>query len=683
MKFKSVEIENFKAIKKISMDDLADFIVIAGPNGCGKSSIFDAIRFLKSIYGGYQPNELQHWFSEFQLNMGQGNQLLSLFQDRGKPVHISAEITLSKEEVIWIKENAFKVFVESMMRANMQNPHGFNPSLFMGLQEQAAQKTEKLLSQLEKSVYLAKMRIAPDLNISYDESEVLSFIYGLYLPNFIGVIDYHGAQRNYHREQIGGINLNLDALLQQQGQHALYNYSNKYTNVKTELASNYVRELIREKAVGINATHSTLSEALKELFATFFNGKEFMDVQPTDQGNLLFNVRTRIGIHDINELSSGEKEILYGYLRLLNTAPKNSVIMIDEPELHLNPRLTRGLTEFYYRHLGKSLDNQIWMVTHSDSILREAIANTSFDVFHMMNGFDVNCDDNQMRRVSAEEELERAIIDLVGDVAIYKPDAKLIVLEGGGDSEFDSRVIAELFPDFASQVNLLSGENKKKVRDLHNILQKASEQDMIPIKVYSIADNDFGEEDIKGVTRAFKWDCYHIENYLLEPSYIKRVLEDIGIKKTENDIENELKKCAQRCLNTIVIELMEQKVNRCIVNSIKTKIDPKSKNVATELENVIERSMERIIKVRSENLTRENLISMEQELFKQFSESFLTDEWKKKFKGREILKQYVSEYTGGKVSYLVFRDLILSRMRDSRYQPGGMNKVIESIINDG
>jgi predicted ATP-dependent endonuclease of OLD family len=41
--------------------------------------------------------------------------------------------------------------------------------------------------------------------------------------------------------------------------------------------------------------------------------------------------------HDIDELSSGEKEIVYGYLWLRTGTPRRSIILIDEPELHLNP----------------------------------------------------------------------------------------------------------------------------------------------------------------------------------------------------------------------------------------------------------------------------------------------------------------------------------------------------------
>ncbi len=59
MKIENLWISNFRGIKKLEMLSLGRMVIIAGQNGSGKSCIFDAIRLLKSVYGGYQANEWQ------------------------------------------------------------------------------------------------------------------------------------------------------------------------------------------------------------------------------------------------------------------------------------------------------------------------------------------------------------------------------------------------------------------------------------------------------------------------------------------------------------------------------------------------------------------------------------------------------------------------------------------------
>src|SRR5205823_3002152 len=149
-------------------------------------------------------------------------------------------------------------------------------------------------------------------------------------------------------------------------------------------------------------------------------------------GGLEFPVRLASGeTHDIDDLSSGEKEILYGYLKLKNSVPPGSVILLDEPELHLNPSLLQGFTDFYYRHLGVDQGNQLWLVTHSDTLLRQAVGNANYRVYQMVPATAMDSGlDNQAAEVLADDDVERVTIDLVGDLASYRPHGKVVVLEG-------------------------------------------------------------------------------------------------------------------------------------------------------------------------------------------------------------------------------------------------------------
>jgi predicted ATPase len=194
--------------------------------------------------------------------------------------------------------------------------------------------------------------------------------------------------------------------------------------------------LITERATG-SSELDDLNRTLAELFTTFFPDKRYTGPRPEPGGTVAFPVLLEDrGTHDIDDLSSGEKEILYGYLRLRHSASRYSVILLDEPELHLNPGLLQGLPDFYHKNIGLAHNNQLWLVTDSDALLRQAVLNHDFSVYHMRTATNVAADEDQAQRIEAESELERAVVDLVGDLATYKPHAEVIICESEGDAAF-------------------------------------------------------------------------------------------------------------------------------------------------------------------------------------------------------------------------------------------------------
>ncbi len=513
---------------------------------------------------------------------------------------------------------------------------------------------------------------------------MLELVFSTYRPSDIGVIDYHGPQRLYGREVVQGINLNLDATAQQRSQHALYNSAGKYGNVKSEMAASYVREALAEKAGVASAASATLNETLKELFRRFFPDKEFLGPQATAEGLLRFPVRTSAGAeHDLDDLSAGEKEVLYGYLRLRHSAPKNSVILLDEPELHLNPKLLRGFSDFYQRYLGKALSNQIWLITHSDALLRESVGRAGYSVFHMQPMTAGSSGASQALPLSAEADVERAVMDLVGDLAAYRPGAKIVIFEGGEESEFDQRMTGTLFPAFMESINAIPGSNKSRVRQLHSILDRAISQGKIPMKVFSIVDWD--TDDIAPPEPpAYQWDVYHIENYLLEPTFIRSVLVDIrGGQNVPavNEICEQLRSAAEKTLPSLVRHRMGLLTNKLLVDCIKTNIAPDAQSISQPLFEVICSSRDRLQALVGSSLSLEKLTEMEVNISATLRADLGTDAWKRNYRGRDILRRFAGEHAR-EVKYPVLRDLIIARMRDAKYQPAGMCNVIEKITHD-
>jgi predicted ATPase len=106
VRFHSLGVTNLRAVKTFRIDDLPSFVVIAGQNGCGKSCVLDAIRLLKSVYGGYAANEYQQWFGEFAINFQNKQDLGKLFRDPSRSIEIEATISFAESEIEYIRLNA-------------------------------------------------------------------------------------------------------------------------------------------------------------------------------------------------------------------------------------------------------------------------------------------------------------------------------------------------------------------------------------------------------------------------------------------------------------------------------------------------------------------------------------------------------------------------------------------------
>lgn len=692
MRLSSLTVDNFRALTRLELRELSSAVVLAGPNGCGKSCVLDAIRILKSAYGSYEQDEWSMWLGEFQISANRdAGELRSLLQDKAVPLKVVAEFVVNDAERAFLKGDAASLLEELFWRqVDPSRTRGGGQRALAATQRAHQEQLEsvladwmpKLMVQLEAPSLHAALQIDPDGSTHVTECRLLELIFSTYLPQQLGVIDYHGPNRTYNRQRLNSVNLTIDASETQQRQHALYNSANKYANLKTEMTSTYIRHLLAEKANPKSSDEDLLTSTLKELFATFFPGKEFLGPQPTLDGRLTFLVRLITGgEHDIDDLSSGEKEVVYGYLRLHSSAPRNSMIMIDEPELHLNPRLVSGLAAFYYRHLGARLGNQLWLVSHSDTLIREAVSHPNFSVFHVQPPGDRH-GESQATAVKAKGELERVVLALVGDLAAYRPGAKVVVFESTEDAAFDVRLTCTLFPDFEQHINAISAGNKRRVSDLYELLEQARTEGHIDARFFAISDADDDVAQI-GPTTRFRWDVYHIENYLLHPKFILDALRAVGVTEdvvqSEERVLNELKSCAAETISDLVAHKLRVHANRSLVSSFDLGFDPTRTDTALALSEAIARSHARIQERVAGELTYTVLLDVQRQYERVCRDALVDDLWLTKFRGRDVLRRFAGRHTKG-MQYEYLRDLVINKMAEAGYQPIGMGRVLSAIL---
>ncbi len=181
--------------------------------------------------------------------------------------------------------------------------------------------------------------------------------------------------------------------------------------------------------------------------------------------------------------------------------------------------------------------------------------------------------------------MDRVIVDLIGDLAAYRPRAKVVILEGDIDDGFDVVVVSRLFPEFAKRVNLVSVGARRRVTDLYELLATSAHQMNIENRFFAIVDRD-AERDLSVPSGAqvFAWDVYHVENFLLDPLAVREALASIDVKSklnTDEKVLNALEKCARGLIDALVVERIRKEVNREIVSAIKIGCSPRPRRDTT------------------------------------------------------------------------------------------------------
>jgi hypothetical protein len=301
MRINKLRIKNFKAINYLELSEIGDVVVIAGPNGCGKSCIFDAIRLMKSFYGGYRSaNEWHSFFSEFHINLNRPIEVSKIFADRSIPLEIEATFFFTESELHYVRDNCEKILYERLWRQHVGQaeeitqiiknmPAGVHDK-YAAIRTAAQDKAQEICRELANPLCSFGIVIDPEHNVRQVPSELASFAFSTFEPSKLGIIDYHGPNRNYARENFGSVNISIQESSDRMAQSALYNSMNKYSNIKSELAAAFVRDILAEKVGGKSASSSSIIAALTELFEIFMPGKKFFGPRPTNEGNLSFPV---------------------------------------------------------------------------------------------------------------------------------------------------------------------------------------------------------------------------------------------------------------------------------------------------------------------------------------------------------------------------------------------------------
>ena len=141
--------------------------------------------------------------------------------------------------------------------------------------------------------------------------------------------------------------------------------TNLIKDIPSYIATKMISAMLKNKNEKVGDVQKKVFDEINEIFEILDIDVKAEDISQDGKNMPIFE-NSSGDKFDINELSSGEKQLFLRTLAIKMLNPENSVILIDEPELSLHPKWQQRIVDVY-RKIGKN--NQIIIATHSPHIL--------------------------------------------------------------------------------------------------------------------------------------------------------------------------------------------------------------------------------------------------------------------------------------------------------------------------
>lgn len=229
-------------------------------------------------------------------------------------------------------------------------------------------------------------------------------------------------------------------------------------------------------------------------------------------------------------LSGGEREISFIIGQIERFQLHQGILLIDEPELHLNPDLLRNWVA-YLRDTVE--DGQVWISTHSLEAVETSGPSSSFVLERTK---DTRIVEN-IRSLSNCPVLS-VLSAAVGSPAFSLSSLKFVFIEGDRQGREKERFYG-LYGD-SKYVRFIEGggcvEVSKKLSAVRELAAEANEQ----LFVGGVIDADFRTQDmiheLQEKTPVFVLGCHEIENLYLQPAALQIICDRAGIERNVKEI---------------------------------------------------------------------------------------------------------------------------------------------------
>lgn len=583
MQILAFQIENYRNLRFAECSAVPDFMVICGGNGCGKSSLLEALMTAKEHAGSY---------GNFNFD----------------PKAVSADAESAKILLTVSFSDPEREFVQRQYKQDCPEKDDIEINIIKGGSAKAAKRSRPVSRLLS---YYSATKGSP------------------------GFFDYITAHRQTKKQNLS----KWDAayLSDEHAKQTLAGIQDKFQQTKQYLAGLKMADLqkLQSSLLEGEAKYIDSLSEIRETFNRFFAPLGFVDVY-IDRSPFGFVVATPAGEIDIDDLSSGEKEIFNVFVRFHQLHPNRSVILFDEADAHLHPDLERRYLQ-ELRRIAKG--NQIILTTHSPEMMIAAGSESLYTIQKepLASG------GNQLQRVTPDENLHGVLAELMGSRGLISFNQRIVFIEGEHASA-DREIFEAFFPPAEHNISFVPAGDSSTIQKTAERINSLLTSAISFQQYFCIIDQDIdrGESDPCVGRRLFRLPVYHVENYLLDPAIILKVTSQMLAStcpfKTAACVESELKH--------LVLE------DGHLLPYTKAILD-------AEIGKIAKRAHDAVYTRQTKGLSLDIPLfeTTKQNAKSQLETSVEDGTWKNQVKGRELLIAFCSKHG---LKYVHFRNSVIS-----------------------
>ena len=383
-------------------------------------------------------------------------------------------------------------------------------------------------------------------------------------------------------------------------------------------------------------------EKYKQIFSRLLPGKELQEINPAAPGE--FQYRDSPGnILPFNSLSSGEQEVVKVIFDVARKDIKHSIIIVDEPELHLHPTLTFKLIETL-KAVGDHTNQFIFLTHSADLISTYYSTGDVYFVDAIQNGA------NQAHRLSELNHSHKDLVKIIGEnLGLFAVGKKLIFVEGENAS-IDRLTYHSIAQKYLPEAKIVSIGSVENIITLNSV-EEQIRNSIFGIDFYMIRDRDgLSDTQIQSIESNGKIRCLkkrHIENYFLDAEILFNVSEKLYITSvnpaiTKDFIENELRKIATEMLSINLLQNIKEylKLNH---NFTIPNVNSAGKKDAEIIKAEMIKGAQESVAQLTIDLSQTNLGAWIDEEAAKLNKALLGEEWKDEFHGKIIFSKLCSD----------------------------------------